>query len=322
MFGFNQSINLILCLNLFANNETNSMTTKQPNICPNCDLEYNSEYKFCPHCGQESFEQSMKFRHFLKDYFAIRFNLNSKGFLSFKHLLFKPAFLTQEFVKGRHTKYISPIRLYLFISLVYFFVFSFSFPDSHDIVVENNSTELSDSKNNSRDTRIFIGDNLDLYVDSLEIETTDSTLNKFEQYIHQKSELLKTESGVNRFLENLRKNISTGMFFLLPFVALILSLIFYKKKYYLENLLFILHLQSAVFLIATFFNLIDLFYTASFLNYIQLVFFPVLTFVWIQKFYELSFGKTLWKFMLYFIAHSMLFIIYLITLLFISILLI
>ena len=316
------SINLILCLNLLANDETNSMTTKQPHICPNCDLEYNSEYKFCPHCGQENLEQSMKFRHFLKDYFAIRFNLNSKGFLTFKLLLFKPAFLTQEFVKGRHTKYISPIRLYLFISLVYFFVFSFSFPDSHDIVVESDLPELDNSISNSKDTSIYIGDDFDPYVDSQEIETTDSTLSKFEQYILQKTELLKTESGVKRFLENLRKNISTGMFFLLPFVALILSLIFYKKKYYLENLLFVLHLQSAIFLIATFFNLIDLFYETSFLSYIQVILFSILTFVWIQKFYELSFGKTLWKYMLFFIAHGILFIIYLIILLFISILLI
>ncbi len=298
------------------------MTSKQSHICPNCDLEYDADYKFCPHCGQENMEPSMKFRDFLKDYFSMRFNLNSKGFLTFKHLLFNPAFLTQEFIKGRHTKYISPIRLYLFISLLYFFVFSLSIPNAHDIVTESTNTELNDSINSTRDTNDYIVDRINLSANSQEIEKADGTINKFERYVQQKFKQLNTESGVKRFLENLRKYISTGMFLLLPFVALIFSLIFYKKKYYLENLLFVLHLQSAIFLIGTFFNLIELFYTASFLTYIQLILLFTLTFVWIRRFYELSFGKTLWKIILYYLAHSILFVIYLIILLSISILLI
>jgi len=297
------------------------MIAKHPHICPNCDLEYKSEYKFCPHCGQENLEQSMKFRHFMKDYFSIRFNLNSKGLLTFKYLLLKPTFLTQEFIKGRQTKYIPPIRLYLFISFFYFFVFAFSFPNSDDIVIDGEQTEINTSNDIPKDSTIYFDDG-DLLIESPEIDKTDSSLNKFELYILKKSDLLKTENGVKHFLENLRKYYSTGMFFLLPFVALILSLIFYKKKYYLENLLFVLHLQSAIFLIGTFFNFIELYYKANFLTYFQVVLFFTLTFLWIRKFYKLSFGKTLWKVSLYYILHSILFAIYLILLLLLSLILI
>ncbi len=59
-------------------------------------------------------------RHFLNDYFTF----DSKIVRSFGPLLFKPGFLTAEFLAGRRVRYIPPLRMYIFVSIVFFLMLS------------------------------------------------------------------------------------------------------------------------------------------------------------------------------------------------------
>ena len=49
------------------------------------------------------------------------------------------------------------------------------------------------------------------------------------------------------------------MFFLIPLTAFIFYLMFRKNTYYIQHLVFVLHLQSVIFILLIFFNLVKLF---------------------------------------------------------------
>ena len=55
------------------------------------------------------------------------FSFDSKFFNTVKQLVFKPAYLSIEFIEGRRIRYINPIQLFVFSSFLYFLVNSFMF---------------------------------------------------------------------------------------------------------------------------------------------------------------------------------------------------
>jgi hypothetical protein len=88
--------------------------------CLNCGQHV--EEHFCTHCGQENIEVKEDALHMLTHAVADYFHFESKFFGTIKPLLFKPGNLTQEYVAGKRVSFIHPIRLYIFISIVFFIV--------------------------------------------------------------------------------------------------------------------------------------------------------------------------------------------------------
>jgi hypothetical protein len=96
---------------------------KKTSECLNCHIDI-TDYNYCPNCGQQNVDKQASLRDFLHDALGDLFTFDHKFFRSFKPLLFKPGFLTNEYNKGRRVNYILPLRLYFFVSLVFFFVWS------------------------------------------------------------------------------------------------------------------------------------------------------------------------------------------------------
>jgi hypothetical protein len=91
----------------------------EPDRCPNCGAARAGLY--CQECGQKrAAPQELAARHLLKDVLHEVTDLDSKVFRTFKALLFKPGLLTAEFLAGRRGRYLSPVKLYLIVSAVYF----------------------------------------------------------------------------------------------------------------------------------------------------------------------------------------------------------
>ncbi len=296
--------------------------SEQQQICPNCDKEFNKEFAYCPHCGQKNSKLRIGLKHFISDYLSANFNLDSKILLTLKLLLFKPAFLTKEYLKGRQTKYIPPVRLYLVISLVYFFILALSMPSTNQLIKDDlkesaDTTNVLQNSSISNDSSSF-----NLSFSNETEEDSNMSLNIAQSFVKGKAELLNTKTGKVQFFENLKKYISTGMFILLPFIALIFTLLFFRKKYYMENLLFVVHLQSLILFIAIFFNLLDFVYDANWPLVVELLLFVAITFLWMKNFYETSTWTTIWKQTLFYIGYSILFILYIISIFIASILLI
>lgn len=97
---------------------------RKEKICLNCNAAIHGRY--CHVCGQENLEPREPFwvlaTHFIYDIT----HFDGKFFSILKWLLFKPGFLSREYLKGRRASYLHPIRLYVFTSAVFFLVF-FSF---------------------------------------------------------------------------------------------------------------------------------------------------------------------------------------------------
>ncbi|MEO1254345.1 MAG: DUF3667 domain-containing protein, partial [Bacteroidota bacterium] len=91
-------------------------------ICKNCERKLEENFIFCPSCGQEHKEKVVHFRQFILDFLGDYFTFDSLIIRSVKPLLFNPGFLTSEFLAGRRVRYIPPLRMFIFISIVFFLV--------------------------------------------------------------------------------------------------------------------------------------------------------------------------------------------------------
>ena len=97
---------------------------KETITCPNCEKEYQEGFQFCPHCGQKSNDEltiGILFYNTISNYFSF----DARFFKSFIPLLFKPGYLAKRFIEGKRLLYLHPAQMYLFISVVFFFLFSF-----------------------------------------------------------------------------------------------------------------------------------------------------------------------------------------------------
>ncbi len=86
--------------------------------CENCHTEVTGP--FCAQCGQEV-ESTLKYfwtviLHLLDDIFSF----DSRASRTLVPLLFRPGFLTQQYFAGHRVHYVPPLRLYLFISIIFF----------------------------------------------------------------------------------------------------------------------------------------------------------------------------------------------------------
>jgi len=102
---------------------------RKENDCLNCGTIL--EGKFCHNCGQENLEMKESFGHMMNHAISDYFHFDHQFFHTLKPLFTKPGFLTNEYMAGRRANYLHPVKMYIFISLVYFVVL---FQTGHKLV--------------------------------------------------------------------------------------------------------------------------------------------------------------------------------------------
>lgn len=88
--------------------------------CLNCGFVV--EERYCSRCGQENVELKESLGHLVGHFFADITHFDSKIFTTLKDLVWRPGFLTREYAEGRRARYLNPIRMYVFISAIFFLV--------------------------------------------------------------------------------------------------------------------------------------------------------------------------------------------------------
>lgn len=218
--------------------------------CPNCGTEYHLKpdlAHFCPACGQENHELHLPLRHVLGEVFETVFHFDTKSIRTVRTLVFNPGFLTKEFVRGRRARYVTPIRLYIFISFLFFLLLSVSSRDGDD---RTTAVGASGDRFNitfySLDSRELQGLS-DVQIDSL-IQARNIELTPANRYIVR--QLAKTTGGGGReFVHTMVRNISYMMFLLMPFFGYLVYLFHRKQQiHYIGTLVFSLHFHSFMFL--------------------------------------------------------------------------
>ena len=93
----------------------------EPSICKNCGAATSGN--FCQQCGQATHLHVPSAFEFLHEFVGHYVALEGKLWKSLKLLLFKPGFLTREYIEGRRVRYLEPLRLYLTFSIIFFALF-------------------------------------------------------------------------------------------------------------------------------------------------------------------------------------------------------
>jgi hypothetical protein len=117
---------------------------KQKN-CLNCNAQVYG--KFCHICGQENLEPAESLWHLVTHFFNDITHFDGKFFSTLRLLLIKPGFLSTEYKMGRRNSYLNPVKMYVFTSFVFFFVFFSAYNPNQGIskitVTVNNVDDLT-----------------------------------------------------------------------------------------------------------------------------------------------------------------------------------
>ncbi len=182
-------------------------------------------------------EISRPWLEFAREMLAELLDFDGRMLRSMKLLLTRPGFLSYEYIDGRRVAFTSPIRIYVVISLVFFFVLPLILPGSS---ITSPDHEFS----------------VDLY--------------------------------------------SKGMFLLLPVFALLLK-IFYRQFFYIEHLVFTVHLFSAMFIVFAILlsieTLADRYILVMLVQVIFLIYMLAYFVIALHTFYRESWPKSIWKFL-------------------------
>ena len=239
-------------------------------VCSNCNERIKPEHKFCANCGQEQRNLHIGFWDLIKDYVSDNFNFDARLITTLKYLLFKPGFLAEEFSAGRRASYVPPIRLYLFISFVGFLVMGMNTEDWENWSMtqpnERGAATAIDSILPTRSDSGFItikgsnpdlGADIDLIIPELDLEESSVAFRLVSQF----SRLLEDpDKNGSQFRDEFYKNLSLAMFFLMPVFALLLWLMWGKPRpFYIDTVIFSLHIHSFVFLLLIVSSFVSLF---------------------------------------------------------------
>jgi hypothetical protein len=88
--------------------------------CENCGTELKGP--FCHACGQHDFEFHRSFGHVFLEALENFFHFDAKFFRNIVTLLFRPGVLTADFNAGKRASQMPPFRLYVFVSVLFFFL--------------------------------------------------------------------------------------------------------------------------------------------------------------------------------------------------------
>lgn len=251
---------------------------EQKEYCLNCKSTLRGEY--CHYCGQKKIDTHegsivKMMSHFIGDFV----HFDSAIFRTAIPLLVKPGFLVNEYLKGKRARYLSPFKMYVFLSFLFFFL-TFSLTDftqkSNQKASDGSLLKFNikdDSTGKTRDmswtelsdtlVKIDEGDftfSNEGYTSTRQYDSIQSRLSVDQKdgwlkyHIKMKALVLKEkftgqERGdffsemVTSFLHNFPK----VFFFLLPVFALLLKML-YHKRHYTEHLIFSIQFYNFFYL--------------------------------------------------------------------------
>ena len=238
--------------------------------CLNCRQVV--EKRYCPNCGQENTDTRKTFHHLFVHFFEDLTHYENSFWKTIRNLLFRPGALTKEYMSGKRMSYLAPVRLYIFISFVTFFLIGI-LPGTESEAVDkktNTTTNINFGGPESPEAKAFTdslkkqkvnGEGLTIgdYGSLKSFDSVQKTLppekraTGFSRWIQRKLSKvngeLKPEEFQEKFTEAIIHNIPKALFLYMPFFAFFVWLFHDKKRwYYFDHGIFTLHYFSFLLL--------------------------------------------------------------------------
>jgi sulfur relay (sulfurtransferase) DsrC/TusE family protein len=99
---------------------TRSLIKYRGEDCLNCATPLDVEDKYCHQCGQLNSKKRLALKDFFGEFFSNIFSYDSRIWRTIKHLLFKPGYVSKQFIGGKRLNYANPFRFFLSVSIVFF----------------------------------------------------------------------------------------------------------------------------------------------------------------------------------------------------------
>jgi hypothetical protein len=227
--------------------------------CENCGSLLSGPY--CSQCGQPAIDYRRSFRHVIVDVLDSFLNWDSKFLASVFYLLTRPWKLTNEFLAGHRVRYLNPLRLYLLVSVVFFFVANYgerrTEKDSNPIIFD-----AGDEKAPAHEPAPGATPPIDRPEDTDDDEDSSGlmfgmdknrTPTIFEAWLQQRVEekIGRHGSKGKFFLHSLMENLPYMMLGCIPVFAFILkALYFFRRILYIDHLIYALHIHSFAYLVS------------------------------------------------------------------------
>lgn len=93
---------------------------RKATFCFNCENPLLDSENFCPKCGQENNSKQASIKQLSNDFMGDYISFDSRLFSSIVPLVFNPGRVTIDYLGGKRQRFIPPIRVFLFLSFVYF----------------------------------------------------------------------------------------------------------------------------------------------------------------------------------------------------------
>jgi hypothetical protein len=118
--------------------------------CLNCSTPLDVEDKYCHQCGQLNSKKQLALQDFFGEFFSNIFSYDSRIWRTIRHLLFKPSYVSRQFINGKRLSYTNPFRFFLSVCIVFFLMIQLE--NFVNIFTEDQIEKaVADVKNNDAD---------------------------------------------------------------------------------------------------------------------------------------------------------------------------
>jgi Protein of unknown function (DUF3667) len=224
-------------------------------LCDNCGASVPGRY--CGNCGQRLEPPVHSLWHFLQVAAEDVTHADSRLWRTLWALLFKPGYLTHEFLAGRRARYLPPVRLYLVLSVVFFLCASLSRPEALQISTSDRGVPKAARLVPLEDASSIPGSTARPGESVAERNARECGMINYTGWWHatltpamQRACLRVRADNARSLMAAFRHNLPRIMFLFLPLLAGIMMLFYWRPRhYYVEHLLLLLHNHACVFVV-------------------------------------------------------------------------
>jgi hypothetical protein len=202
--------------------------------CGNCGAPLSGPY--CSQCGQRHEPAVHSFWHFMREAFEDFTHADSRLWRTLGALLFRPGFLTREFLEGRRACYLPPVRLYLVLSVAFFVI-------AGAITSHSRAGSEAATPAEAREACAAM---------SQQMPWLGAYGTRFEAGC-----VATLKDGGRSVDESVLHDVPRAMFLFLPLLGVIMKALYRRpRRHYVEHLLFFVHDHAFIFLVLAVYALI------------------------------------------------------------------